>query len=65
MLWNAWRLKRDGDSLDRFKVQWGQLLEHPGQRRFYEKWGRDICARDSSFLECAEGVYQELESRAA
>ena len=36
MLWNAWRLKRDGDSLDRFKLQWGQLLEHPGQRRFYE-----------------------------
>ena len=65
MLWNAWRLKRDGDSLDRFKIQWGQLLEHPGQRRFYEKWGRDVCSRDSSFLECAEEVYQELESRAA
>ena len=65
MLWNAWRLKRDGDSLDRFKVQWGQLLENPGQRRFYEKWGRDICSRDSSFLECAEGVYRDLESQAA
>jgi hypothetical protein len=65
MLWNAWRLKRDGDSLDRFKVQWGQLLEHPGLRRFYEKWGRDICSRDSSFLECAEGVYRDLESQAA
>ena len=64
MLWNAWRLKRDGDSLDRYKVQWGQLLEHPGQRRFYEKWGRHICSRDSSFLECAEGVYQDFESQA-
>ena len=65
MLWNAWRLKRDGDSLDRFKLQWGQLLEHPGQRRFHEKWGRNISQRDPVFSQIAEEVYEELESRAA
>ena len=64
-IWNGWRLKRDGDDVERFKVQWGQILEYPGQRRFYEERGRDFLMRDPSLLELAEGVYQELESQAA
>ena len=64
-VWNAWRLNRPGDNLDRFKTQWGQLLEYPGQRRFYEERGREFLPNDSSLLELAEGVYQDLENQAA
>ena len=64
-IWNGWRLKRDGDDVERFKVQWGQILEYPGQRRFYEERGREFLMRDPSLLELVEGVYQELESQAA
>ena len=59
--WTSWRLRRDGDNLARFRMQWGQLLEHAGQRRFYEEFGRDILQRDQSLLDLAESVYQELE----
>ena len=64
-IWNGWRLKRDGDNVERFKTQWGQVLEHPGQRRFYEERGREFLMRDPSLLDLVEGVYQELESQAA
>ena len=60
--WTNWRLKRDGDSLDRYRVQWGQLLEQSGQRRFYETFGRDLLKRDQSLLNFVESVYQELEA---
>jgi len=59
--WTAWRLRRDGDNLDRFRHQWKRLLEQSGQRRFYEIYGRDILQRDQSLLNLAESVYQELE----
>jgi len=60
--WTAWRMRRDGDNLDRYRMQWGQLLQHSGQRRFYEKYGREILQRDQSLLNFVENVYQELEA---
>ena len=60
--WTSWRMRRDGDSLERYQMQWGQLLEYSGQRRFYETFGRDILKRDQSLLNFVENVYQELES---
>ena len=60
--WTNWRLKRDGDNLDRYRVQWGQILERSGHRRFYEAYGRDLLKRDQSLLNFAENVYQEFES---
>ena len=64
-VWSAWMRKRDGDSHYRFRNQWSLLLEHPGQRRFHEKWGRNISQRDPVFSQIAEEVYEELESQAA
>jgi|TARA_B110000263_G_scaffold132285_1_gene114961 hypothetical protein len=60
--WTSWRMRRDGDSLERYQMQWGQLLEYSGQRRFHEVYGRDILKRDQSLLNFVENVYQELES---
>ena len=39
------------------------MLEHSGQRRFYEAYGRDVLKRDQSLLSFAENVYQELENK--
>ena len=64
-MWNAWRIKRDGEGLARFQYQWQQMLEFPGQRRFHEKWGRNISRRDPEFSQIAEEVYEEMESQAA
>ena len=64
-LWNAWRLKRDGEGLERFEFQWAQMLEFPGQRRFHETWGRRLLSRDPSMLTFVDRVYEELESQAA
>ena len=63
--WNAWRLKRDGANTERFKQQWMQLLENPGQRRFHEEWGRQVLERDPSMAEMVEEVYRQLENRSA
>ena len=63
-MWNAWRVKRDGEGLERFESQWEQMLEFPGQRRFHEKWGRRLLTRDPSMFALVEGVYEELESQA-
>tara|TARA_B110000438_G_scaffold31784_2_gene31293 strand:- start:90 stop:584 length:495 start_codon:yes stop_codon:yes gene_type:complete len=63
--WNAWRLKRDGEDIARFRFQWVQLLEQPGARRFHEEWGRPLLARDASMLLFVEGVYEEMENQAA
>ena len=63
--WNAWRLKRDGEDIARFRFQWVQLLEQPGARRFHEEWGRPLLARDASMLSFVEEVYEEMESRTA
>ena len=60
--WTAWRLRRDGDNLVRFRHQWKRLLEQSGQRRYYETFGRDILQRDQSLLDFVESVYQELEA---
>ena len=60
--WTNWRLKRDGDNLDRYRMQWSQTLETSRLRRFYEAYGRDILKRDQSLLSFAENVYQELEA---
>ncbi len=64
-MWNAWRVKRDGEGLERFKSLWEQMLEFPGQRRFHEKWGRRLLTRDPSMFALVEEVYEELESQAA
>ena len=72
-MWNAWRLRRDGEMLDRFRGQWQLLLEHPGQRRFHEKCGRDLLRLAEGFkldpskslFNLIEEVYEELESQAA
>mgnify|MGYP001161498163 FL=1 len=64
-MWNAWRIKRDGEGLERFEYQWQQMLEFPGQRRFHENWGRRLLSRDPSMLQFVEGVYEELESQGA
>ncbi len=61
--WTTWRLRRDGDSLDRHRVQWGQMLENSGQRRFYEVYGRDLLRRDPPLLDFVEEIYQELEGK--
>ena len=62
---NSWRLKRDGDDLRRWRLQWSNILREPGQRRYFENWGRNILALEPSLLDFATGVYQELESQAA
>ena len=64
-VWNGWRLKRDGDNLERFKLQWTQLLEYPGMRHFFEERGRELLQKDPSILELAEEVYRDLEEQAA
>ena len=64
-VWSAWMRKRDGDSHYRFRNQWSLLLEHPGQRRFHEKWGRNISQRDPVFSQIVEEVYEEMENQAA
>ena len=62
---NSWRLKRDGDELTRWRLQWSNILREPGQRRYFETWGRNILALEPTLLEFATGVYEELESQAA
>ena len=62
---NAWRLERDGDDLARFRVQWENILRHPGQRRVYEKWGRRTLGLQPSLLEFTEEIYREMETQAA
>ena len=62
---NAWRLKRDGDDLRRWRLQWERILGSPGQRRYLEDWGRPILELDQSLCEFVEKIYQELESQAA
>ena len=62
---NAWRLKRDGDDLRRWHLQWERILASAGQRRYLEDWGRPILELDQSLCEFVEEIYQELESRAA
>ena len=64
-MWHAWQVERDGEDLARFRFQWLQMLEFPGQRRFYETWGRRLLGGDSSILEFVEGIYEEQESQAA
>ena len=61
-IWTSWRLRRDGDNLDRQGAQWRQMLQYSGQRRFYEKYGREILQREPALLNFAENVYQELEA---
>ena len=61
---NSWRLKRDGDELTRWRLQWSNILREPGQRRYFENWGRNILALEPTLLEFATGVYEELESQA-
>lgn len=63
-VWNSWRLKRDAESLERFRLQWRTLLENPGQRRFHERWGRDLVERDPSLFAFVEQIYDELEAQA-
>ena len=62
---NSWRLKRDGDELMRWRLQWSNILREPGQRRYFENWGRNILALEPTLLEFATGVYEELESQEA
>ena len=62
---NAWRLKRDGDDLRRWRLQWERILGSAGQRRYLEDWGRPILELDQSLCEFVEKIYQELESQAA
>ena len=62
---NAWRLKRDGDDLRRWRLQWERILGSPGQRRYLEDWGRPILELDQSLWDFVEEIYQELESQAA
>ena len=62
---NAWRLKRDGDDLRRWRLQWERILGSAGQRRYLEDWGRPILELDQSLCEFVENIYQELESQAA
>jgi len=61
---NAWKLERDGGDTERLRSQWERTLRHPGQRRIYEKTGRDLLARDPGISEFVEEIYDELESRA-
>ena len=62
---NAWRLKRDGDDLRRWRLQWERILGSAGQRRYLEDWGRPILELDQSLWDFVEEIYQELESQAA
>ena len=62
---NAWRLKRDGDDLRRWRLQWERTLGSAGQRRYLEDWGRPILELDQSLWDFVEEIYQELESQAA
>ena len=62
---NAWRLKRDGDDLRRWRLQWERILGSAGQRRYLEDWGRPILELDQSLWEFVEEIYQELESQSA
>ena len=62
---NSWRLKRDGDELTRWRLQWLSILREPGQRRYFENWGRNILALEPTLLEFATGAYEELESQAS
>ena len=62
---NAWRLKRDGDDLRRWRLQWERILGSAGQRRYLEDWGRPILELDQSLCEFVEKLYQELENQAA
>ena len=62
---NAWRLKRDGDDLRRWRLQWERILGSAGQRRYLEDWGRPILELDQSLCDFVEEIYQELESQAA
>ena len=62
---NAWRLKRDGDDLRRWHLQWERILASAGQRRYLEDWGRPILELDQSLCEFVEKTYQELENQAA
>ena len=61
---NAWRLKRDGDDLRRWRLQWERILGSPGQRRYLEEFGRPIVELDPGLNEFVEEIYQELESQA-
>ena len=60
--WTNWRLKRDGDNLDRYRLQWGQVLERSGHRCFYETYGRDLLMRDAALSDFVEEIYHDLES---
>jgi len=62
---NAWRLKRDGDDLRRWRLQWRRILASAGERRYLEDWGRPILELDQSLCEFVDEIYQELESQAA
>ena len=62
---NSWRLKRDGDDLRRWRLQWERILAAPGQRRYLEEFGRQILELDPGLREFVEEIYQELESQAA
>ena len=62
---NSWRLKRDGDDLRRWRLQWERILATPGQRRYLEDFGRPLLELDVGLSEFVEEIYQELESQAA
>ena len=62
---NAWRLRRDGDELRRWRLQWERILGSPGQRRYLEEFGRPIVELDAGLSKFVEGIYQELESQGA
>ena len=62
---NSWRLKRDGDDLRRWRLQWERILATPGQRRYLEDFGRPLLELDVGLSEFVEAIYQELESQAA
>ena len=61
---NAWRLQRDGENLERFRLTFIQLLEFPGQRRYFEGWGRKILGLEPLLLDFVEKMYQEIEGQA-
>ena len=62
---NSWRLKRDGDDLRRWRLQWERILATPGQRRYLEDFGRPLLELDVGLSEFVEEIYQELENQAA
>ena len=62
---NSWRLKRDGDDLRRWRLQWERILATPGQRRYLEDFGRPLLELDVGLSEFVEEIYQELDSQAA